>query len=166
MNRIEKVKSIINHLFQSIELRDALLIFAGVIFFDYIHLNPFFEWKEYELISQPSFFVRAFYSAFTYLTLGAALYFLRFYWILSKIVHFLGTHRDYIKIKDIIWKSLLLISFVYIVPKFIDIANFILSGLINSSRFVIYVSPHLGIAIITATFIGVIRKRYSEKSVG
>lgn len=166
MNRIEKVKSIINHLFQSIELRDVFLIFTGIVFFDYIHPNPFFEWKEYELISQPSFFVRAFYSTLTFVTTGALIYYLKIYRFLYRIVRLFGTYRDWIQVKGVIWLGLMLGNYFYVVPWSVDILNFLISLVINGLRFVIYTSPHLGITIITTIFFGVIRKRYSERVVG
>src|SRR3989339_1858995 len=76
-----------------------------------------FGWKEIEPISQPPIFHRLLYSALVYITLGAFLYWIKFY----KVLHwlFVGCMGDwgvYNGIKRLVWLGLMLVMYFVIVP--------------------------------------------------
>jgi len=62
------------------------VILALVLLLWHFALGIKFEWQHIAPLSEPSVFVRAFYSAFTFCTLGLLLYVLRFYKVLHDIV--------------------------------------------------------------------------------
>jgi len=110
-----------------------------------------FEWQQIEPLSQPSIFIRSFYSAFTFFTLGLLLYIARFYKVLHDIlVKGMGLWGLYNAIKAILWLFLMFISYQYIVPWSFAILNTSATILYNVVGFVLYVLPPLGTSLIIA----------------
>lgn len=98
-----------------------------------------FVWNNIAPLEQPEFFERAIYSALTFVTLGAFLYFIRFYQLLSMLF---GSNREgYKSAKAIIWLGLLVLMYKAIIPVVVNILNFIISLLYNSFLLLLYVSP-------------------------
>ncbi|MEK7065990.1 MAG: hypothetical protein AAB965_00265 [Patescibacteria group bacterium] len=114
-----------------------------------------FEWQNIEPLSPPSVFVRSFYSAFTFGTLGLLLYVLKFYKVLHDIVvKTLGMWKLYNFIKAVVWVFLIYASYEYIVPWLFNLLNTGVSVLFNVAGIVLYSLPPLGIAIVlSATYI-------------
>ncbi len=110
-----------------------------------------FEWQQIEPFEQPSIFIRAFYSAFTFFTLGFLLYIARFYKVLHDIlVKGMGSWGLYNAIKAVVWLFLMFISYQYIVPWLFKILNASISLLYNIAGLVLYTLPPIGISLIIA----------------
>ena len=108
-----------------------------------------FARQDIEPFSPPSIFVRVFYSAFTFATLGLFLYVIRFYQVLHDIlVKGMGLWGLYNSIKAIVWVFLMFISYQYIVPWLFGVLNIGVSILFNIANFVLYVLPPIGISSI------------------
>lgn len=108
-----------------------------------------FQWQQIEPFEQPSIFVRAFYSAFTFFTLGLLLYVSRFYKVMHDIlVKGMGLWGLYNAIKAIVWLFLMFLSYQYIVPWLFSILNTSASILFNVANLVLYVLPPIGITLI------------------
>lgn len=97
-----------------------------------------FEWKNIAPIEAPDFWTRILYSALTYVSLGAALYYVGFYKFLSMI--FGRDRRGYREAKSRIWGLLMLVMFIFIVPSVVDILNGALSFIYNVLLLFVYVS--------------------------
>lgn len=112
-----------------------------------------FEWKNIAPVNEPDIFARAVYSALTFVTIGALLYFLRFYQLLSFI--FGQNRRGYRDTKKLIWTLLLLLMFFVLVPAGVDVLNAVISFLYNIALFLYFVSPValLSILVIIATLV-------------
>jgi hypothetical protein len=122
-----------------------------------------FEWQNIEPFSPPSIFIRIFYSAFTFVTLGFLLYVLRFYKALHDIlVRGMNLWGLYNSIKAIVWAVLMYLSYQYIVPWLFSILNASVSILYNIASFVLYIFPPLGIAIIIAISYTFFRKQHTR----
>jgi hypothetical protein len=114
-----------------------------------------FEWQQIEPFEQPSVFVRAFYSAFTFFTLGFLLYAARFYKVLHDIlVKGMGLWGLYNGIKAIVWLFLMFLSYQYIMPWLFTILNASISVLYNIAGLVLYTLPPIGITLILAIVYG------------
>jgi heme/copper-type cytochrome/quinol oxidase subunit 2 len=98
-----------------------------------------FEWKNIAPIEAPDFWTRILYSALTYVSLGAALYYVGFYKFLSMM--FGRDRRGYREAKSRIWGLLMLVMFIFIVPSAINILNSTLSFIYNILLLFVYVSP-------------------------
>ncbi len=108
-----------------------------------------FEWQSISPLSEPSIFVRSFYSAFVFCTLGLFLYVIRFYKVLHDIlVKALGLWGLYNFVKAIVWTLLMYVSYQYIVPKVFGLLNTSASFLYNIVGIVLYALPPLGITLI------------------
>ncbi len=108
-----------------------------------------FEWQHISPLSEPSVFVRAFYSAFTFCTLGLFLYVMKFYKVLHDIVvKAFGMWGLYNLIKAVLWLFLMWISYAYLVPWLFNILNTSASILFNVANLVLYALPPVGIALI------------------
>ncbi len=108
-----------------------------------------FEWQSISPLSEPSVFVRAFYSAFTFCTLGLFLYVIKFYKVLHDIVvKAFGMWGLYNFIKAVLWLFLMYISYAYLVPWLFNILNTSASILFNVANLVLYALPPVGIALI------------------
>ena len=111
-----------------------------------------FQWQSVSPLSAPSIFVRMFYSAFTFCTLGLFLYVIKFYKVLHDIVvKAFGMWGLYNLIKAVLWSFLMYISYVYLVPWLFNILNGGISILFNIANLVLYALPPVGIALILST---------------
>ncbi|MBM3210450.1 hypothetical protein FJZ39_03890 [Candidatus Saccharibacteria bacterium] len=104
-----------------------------------------FVWNDIALIDQPDILSRTFYSALTFVSIGAILYQLQFYRFLSWI--FGSDRSSYKEAKRIIWVGLILIMYWYIVPVIVDLLNSTVSFAYNVSLLVLYLSPVLFIGV-------------------
>ena len=120
-----------------------------------------FAWQNIEPFSPPSIFVRLFYSAFTFLTLGFLLYIARFYKVLHDIlVKGMGLWGLYNGVKAVVWAFLMYISYQYIVPWLFSILNTGISVLFNSANLVLYTLPPVGISLIIGFIFILFKKRW------
>lgn len=109
-----------------------------------------FSWQEINPIEQPTIFARYFYSAFTFVTIGAFLYYVVKLW---KGLHFilvkvLGSWELYNGIKAIVWLGLVAVTYFYIVPAIVGIMNAVLSFFYNIFNLILYLSSTLGVFLI------------------
>lgn len=116
-----------------------------------------FVWTDISPIEQPSIFVRLFYSALTFVTLGAVLYNIGFYKALYQI---LGDRRSFKEAKAIIWVLLMGAMFFVIVPLVVGILNGILSIGYNLLALTLYSLPPVGMSVILFLGYFYIKKRY------
>ncbi len=65
---------------------ETYVILASVFLLWNFVLGVKFEWQQISPLSPPDFFVRSFYSAFTFCTLGLFLYEIQFYKVLHDIL--------------------------------------------------------------------------------
>lgn len=107
-----------------------------------------FTWTDISPIDPPSIFVRIFYSALTFVTLGAFLYKIKFYQGLYRI---LGNWRSFKEAKAVILVLLMGTMFFVIVPLVVDILNGILSIGYNLVALLVYAFPPVGISLILFT---------------
>lgn len=109
-----------------------------------------FEWRAISPISQPSLLHRYFYSAFVFVTIGAFLYHIVKLW---KILHFifveiLGIWKLYKLVKWILWMSLILSTYYYIMPTVVSVLNAVISFFYNITILLLYLTPPVGIFLI------------------
>lgn len=108
-----------------------------------------FQWQSISPLSAPSIFVRSFYSAFVFCTLGLFLYVIKFYKFLHDIVvKAFGMWELYNLIKAVLWLFLMWISYAYLVPWLFDVLNGGISILFNVANLVLYALPPVGITLI------------------
>jgi hypothetical protein len=125
------------------------IILSFVLLLWYFVLGIKFQWQNINPLSEPSFFIRSFYSAFTFCTLGRVLYKVRFYKLLYDIiVRTLGSPELFNAIKAALWIFLMYLSYAYIVPWIFNVLNFSLSLLFNIANLALYAFPPVGIALI------------------
>lgn len=135
-------------------------ILALVLLLWHFVLGIKFEWQHVSPLSEPSIFVRAFYSAFTFCTLGLLLYVIRFYKVLHDIiVKAFGMWELYNLIKAVLWLFLMYISYAYLVPWLFKILNASASVLFNVANLVLYVIPPVGIALILSIMYLLFKKK-------
>lgn len=135
-------------------------ILALVLLLWHFALGIKFEWQHIAPLSEPSVFVRAFYSAFTFCTLGLLLYVLRFYKVLHDIVvKAFGMWELYNLIKALVWLLLMYISYAYLVPWLFNILNASASFLFNIANLVLYAIPPVGIGIVLSVIYLLVRKK-------
>lgn len=135
------------------------LILALVLLLWHFALGIKFEWQTISPLSEPSIFVRTFYSAFTFFTLGFLLYIVGFYKVLHDIVvKAFGMWELYNLIKAILWIFLMWISYAYLVPWLFDVLNNSISILFNIANLVLYSLPPVGITLV-ASIIYLLSKR-------
>lgn len=108
-------------------------------------LGQSYEWQTVTLISEPSIFQRAIYSALTFVTLGAILYRLGFYRLLYQII---GDWQSYKEAKRLVWLLLMGLMFFIIVPITVNVLNHIISFGYNIFNLLIFLFPPLGFAVI------------------
>ena len=109
-----------------------------------------FEWTNITPIDTPDIWVRLLYSALTYVSIGALLYYIRFYQFLSMLYG--RNRRGYRDAKGIIWSALILLMFFVIVPTGVDVLNTVISFFYNILLFLVYVSP-----VILLAFLAIVR---------
>ncbi|HIG96007.1 hypothetical protein A3D62_02470 [Candidatus Kaiserbacteria bacterium RIFCSPHIGHO2_02_FULL_49_11] len=125
-------------------------IICTLAFFLWIYgMGKTFTWTDISPIDPPSIFVRIFYSALTFVTLGAFLYKIKFYQGLYRI---LGNWQSFKEAKAIIWVLLMGTMFFIIVPLVVDILNGILSITYNLFALALYAFPPVGISVILFVF--------------
>lgn len=109
-----------------------------------------FAWQEINPIEQPTIFVRYFYSAFTFVTLGAFLYYVVKLWkgIYFICVKVLGSWDLYRLVKSLVWLGLMAVTYFYIVPTVVEILNAVISFFYNIFNFILYLSPTIGVFLI------------------
>ncbi|QQS58912.1 hypothetical protein IPN35_04955 [Candidatus Peregrinibacteria bacterium] len=140
-----------------------VLLFSGISLLWYFFSGEPFEWKEIEVVDALEW-QRLLYSALTFVSLGAFLYWIKFYKLLHFLfVEILGDFRAYKEIKGIIWGGLLLLMYFKIVPWCVGIINEGISFLYNITAFVLYLFPPLGISLILFGGFFLIRKRKNPK---
>lgn len=125
------------------------LILAFVLLLWHFALGIRFEWQTINPLSEPSIFVRSFYSAFVFCTLGLFLYVIKFYKFLHDIVvKAFGMWELYNLIKAVLWLFLMWISYAYLVPWLFDVLNGGISILFNIANLVLYALPPVGISLV------------------
>jgi len=135
-------------------------ILALVLLLWHFALGIKFEWQHIAPLSEPSIFVRAFYSAFTFCTLGLLLYVLRFYKVVHDIVvKAFGMWELYNLIKALVWLLLMYVSYAYLVPWLFNILNASASLLFNVANLVLYAIPPVGIGIVFSVIYLLVRKK-------
>ena len=140
------------------------IILALVLLLWHFVLGIKFEWQSISPLSEPSIFVRTFYSAFTFCTLGLLLYVIRFYKVLHDIVvKAFGMWGLYNFIKAVLWLLLMYISYAYLVPWLFNVLNASVSVLFNIANLVLYVLPPVGISIILSIIYFLGRKKFISK---
>jgi hypothetical protein len=128
----------------------AFSIVCALAFLLWIYcMGKTFTWTDISPIDPPSIFVRIFYSALTFVTLGAFLYKIKFYRGLYRL---LGDWRSFKEAKAIIWVLLMGTMFFVIVPLVVDILNGILSIGYNLIALVLYAFPPVGVSVILFAF--------------
>ena len=136
------------------------IILALVFLLWHFALGIKFEWQSISPLSEPSIFVRVFYSAFTFCTLGLLLYVIRFYKVLHDIVvKAFGMWELYNLIKAVLWLFLMYISYAYLVPWLFNILNTSASVLFNIANLALYTIPPVGIALILSILYLLSKKR-------
>ena len=139
-------------------------ILALVFLLWHFALGIKFEWQSINPLSGPSVFVRAFYSAFTFCTLGLFLYVIKFYKVLHDIVvKAFGMWGLYNLIKAVLWLFLMWISYAYLVPWLFNVLNASASILFNVANLVLYTLPPIGIALILSVVYMLGRNKFVSK---
>lgn len=124
-----------------------------------------FQWQSISPLSAPSIFVRVFYSAFTFCTLGLFLYVIKFYKVLHDIVvKAFGMWELYNFIKAVLWAFLMYISYAYIVPWLFNIMNGGISILFNIANLALYALPPIGIALVLSIIYLLIKNKYGKRN--
>ncbi len=130
------------------------IIFAIFLSLWHYALGKSFVWKEIDPIPKPQEFVRFIYSALVFATFGAFLYWIKFYKFLhSVIVRELGAWKLYRDIKSVIWTSLILVMYFFVVPKVIDFLNSTISIIYNLFFFIVYLLPPLLVSVLIIIFV-------------
>ena len=140
------------------------VILAFVLLLWHFALGIKFEWQTISPLSAPSVFVRVFYSAFTFCTIGLFLYLIKFYKVLHDIVvKAFGLWDLYNFIKAVLWAFLMYISYAYLVPWLFNVLNASMSILFNITNLVLYALPPVGIALILSIVYLLCRQKYFKK---
>lgn len=125
------------------------VVFALAILLWHFALGKSFQWENISPIPKPSIFIESLYSALVFVTLGAFLYWIKFYQFLYHItVRIFGDWQLYQDIKRFIWGTLILVMYFWIVPKVIELLNAIISFFFNIINLILYIFPPLGISLI------------------
>lgn len=139
------------------ERRSFQLIFTVVFLLFLLVWNKFtgktFSWEWIDSISVPPY-VRLFYSALVFVSLGAVLYATGFYKILYQFfVGFLGDFKTYKEVKALIWIGLIALMYFKIIPWVVDILNILVSIGYNVLNLILYIFPALGVSLILGILI-------------
>jgi hypothetical protein len=153
-------KVLLKNTIEIVSSATTYVILAFVLLLWHFVLGLKFQWKSISPLSEPSIFVRAFYSAFTFCTLGLFLYAIRFYKILHDIVvKIFGMWELYNLIKAVLWLFLMYISYTYLVPWLFNVLNASISILFNVANLVLYLFPPVGIAMILSISYLLVKKK-------
>lgn len=121
-----------------------VVLFSSFVSAQIFIFNHAFRWVKITPISDIPW-DRALFSALTYVSLGAILYYLLFYKLLSFIFYrVLGDYKAYLQAKRVVWLALMLINYYYVTPFVISVLNKILSFCYNIITLILFVSPSLG----------------------
>lgn len=142
----------------------SYLILALVFLLWHFALGIKFQWQNISPLSEPSIFIRLFYSAFTFCTIGLFLYAIKFYKVLHDVVvKTLGMWELYNFIKAVLWAFLMYISYAYLVPWLFNVLNASISILFNIANLVLYALPPVGIALVLSIVYLLYRQKYFKK---
>ena len=140
------------------------LILALVLLLWHFALGIKFQWQNVSPLSEPSFFIRSFYSAFTFCTIGLLLYVVKFYKVLDEIVvKIFGMRELYNLVKAIFWLFLMWISYAYLVPWLFKFLNAGISILFNFANLVLYVIPPVGITLVLSIVYLLVKNQYGKR---
>lgn len=154
-------KYLINYKKEIIISATFTVVFSVFLSLWYYALGKSFAWREIDPIPKPQEFVRFIYSALVFVTIGAFLYWIKFYKFLhSVIVGGLKDWKLYKDIKAIIWTSLILIMYFFVVPKVIDFLNSTISIIYNLSVFILYLLPPLISSFVIVIGLLLLSKKY------
>ena len=121
-----------------------VLVFSLSIMLWHFVFGKHFQWIEIEPIEKPPFWPPSFYSALSFVTFGAFLYFVKFYRLLYfLVVKLLGEWGLYIRIKKVLWIFLTFLTY-NVAVKVIDFLNMAISFVYNVVGAVLYAIPPLG----------------------
>ena len=155
---LKNAKEIIGSGITYLSIALVLLLWRFVLGFE-------FQWQDVNPLSEPSIFVRSFYSAFTFATLGSLLYLIGLYKGLHDIlVKTFGLWEIYNSIKAIIWLLLMYISYTYLVPWLFDTLNAGISILFNVANLFLYLLPPVGGALILSATYYLLKRKLALKS--
>ena len=133
------------------------VVFALAILLWHFALGKSFHWETINPIEAPSLLSRALYSALVFLTFGAFLYWIKFYQLLYHIV---SDRQLYRGIKGLVWDSLILAMYFWIVPTVVGLLNAILSFFYNILNLILYLFPPLGVSLILFSIGYMMVKKY------
>lgn len=157
-------KALVKNAKEIVSSGTTYVILAFVLLLWHFALGIKFEWQTISPLSAPSVFVRVFYSAFTFCTIGLFLYVIKFYKVLHDIVvKTLGMWKIYNFIKAVLWAFLMYISYVYLVPWLFSVLNASISILFNIANLVLYALPPVGIALVLSIVYLLCRQKYFNK---
>lgn len=140
-----------------------VLVFCSFISAQIFLFNNTFIWTHIEPLS-PLPWIRILFSAITFVTIGAVLFALRFYQLLSFIFHtILHDHEGYVAAKAIIWFALNYFIYFYVQPIVIKFLNEIISFIYNFITLLLYVSPALGGTTLFSIAYFLIRKLFLSR---
>jgi hypothetical protein len=148
------IKHNIKEIFSSVPLYVLTVIILGVWHF---LSGGQFTWVWIEPIEAPSVFVRIFYSALTFITLGAFLYKIRFYQFLWFV---LGDWKTFKEAKALLWLLLMWSMYSWVVPKVINLLNDIASIGYNIFNFLLYAFPAFTLSALILTGLMYLHKKY------
>ena len=133
------------------------VVFALAILLWYFALGKSFQWETISPVEEPSLFNRVLYSALVFITLGAFLYWVKFYQLLY---HIISDRQLYRGIKGLIWGFLILVMYFWVVPAVVEILNAIISFFYNILNLILYLFPPLGVSLIVSSVGYIIFKKY------
>lgn len=167
MNKNWQIKAIKEALKDAVNSASTYIIILFVFLLWHFALGQKFEWQQVAPFEQPSIFIRSFYSAFTFFTLGYLLYITKFYKILHDIVvKAFGAWEIYNLIKVLVWLGLMFVSYQYIVPALFTVMNTSVSVLYNIAALVLYALPPVGISLIVGVAYILARAKIEHRRVG
>jgi len=157
-------KALLKNAKEIVSSATTYIILTFVLLLWHFALGIKFEWQSVSPLSAPSVFVRVFYSAFTFCTIGLFLYVIKFYKVLHDIVvEAFGMWELYNFIKAVLWAFLMYISYTYLVPWLFNFLNASMSILFNIANLVLYALPPVGIALILSIAYLLCRQKYFKK---
>ena len=157
-------KALLKNAKEIVSSATTYIILTFVLLLWHFALGIKFEWQSVSPLSAPSVFVRVFYSAFTFCTIGLFLYVIKFYKVLHDIVvKAFGMWELYNFIKAVLWAFLMYISYTYLVPWLFNFLNASMSILFNIANLVLYALPPVGIALILSIAYLLCRQKYFKK---
>ena len=152
------LKKNIKEIFSSGILYVCILIILSI---QHFFLGNSFSWVWIEPIEQPSIFVRIFYSAITYPTLGYLVYRTGFYLFIWRIF----PRRIFRGIKKKVWIILIGVMFFVVVPIVVDVLNGIISIFYNIFNFFLYLFPAVAISSLIVVGILYLRNKKTRPTV-